>query len=126
MFRLKELRLNSGITQKQLANHLRIAQNTLSYWENEKYEPDSENLAAIADYFDVSVDYLLGKTETKKAPVESDKGNKSAAVLEFQNLVRSISLDQVREVKAFLSLSDEQRRAILALAKIDLDDKEES
>ena len=110
MLRLKELRLNSGITQKQLANHLRIAQNTLSYWENGKYEPDSENLTAIADYFDVSVDYLLGKTDIKKAPVESDKGNRPAMEREFMEL--------------FELLPAEKRKTIVAVMKSLLTDKE--
>ena len=122
--RLKELREVRKLSQAKLAYALGVRQSTVAMWENGKNKPEFDTLTRIADFFNVSVDDLLNKTETKKAPVESDKGNKSAAVLEFQNLVRSISLDQVREIKAFLSLSDEQRRAILALAKIDLDDKE--
>ena len=57
--RIKELRLSKGITQAELAKTLGIAQNTLSYWENGKYDPDNDSLKKIASYFGVSVDYIL-------------------------------------------------------------------
>lgn len=70
--RIKELRLSKKITQVELAKHLSVSQGTLSFWEQGKYEPDNKSLAKLADYFGVSVDYLLGKTDIKKAPHGSE------------------------------------------------------
>jgi transcriptional regulator with XRE-family HTH domain len=57
---LKTLRKINGLTQKELAEKLKIKQNSHSDWENGKSEPNIEMLVRIADYFDVSLDYLLG------------------------------------------------------------------
>lgn len=61
MTRIKELRLQFGITQKELAKKLNIAQNTLSTWETGKFEPDISALNKLGEIFNVSTDYLLGR-----------------------------------------------------------------
>ena len=63
MIHLKELRDRNKISQKDLASRLGVAQNTLSNWENGNRHPDPEMLTKIADYFDVSLDYLLGRCD---------------------------------------------------------------
>lgn len=63
MFRLKEIRKNKGISQLKLAMDLNMGQNTISRYENEVREADYKTLIMFADYFDVSVDYLLGRTD---------------------------------------------------------------
>lgn len=73
MQKLKELRIERGIQQKDLAATLGIGANTLSRYENGKREPDNHTLVQLADYFGVSVDYLLAHDpENKKAPPQSD------------------------------------------------------
>ncbi|MFQ6367189.1 helix-turn-helix domain-containing protein [Lactococcus lactis] len=57
---LKTLRKINGLTQKELAEKLKIKQNSYSDWENGKSEPNIEMLVRISDYFDVSLDYLMG------------------------------------------------------------------
>lgn len=61
MNNLKALRTKKGLYQKDVASFLNVAVSTYSYWEQGKFEPDSETLKKLADYFDVSVDYLLGR-----------------------------------------------------------------
>lgn len=61
--RLIEQRKLNKLTQRQLADYLQIAQPSYIRYENGSAEPSFENLVKIADYFDVSVDYLLGRTE---------------------------------------------------------------
>lgn len=61
MNNLKALRTQKGIYQKDIASFLNVAVSTYSYWEQGKFEPDSETLKKLADYFNVSVDYLLGR-----------------------------------------------------------------
>lgn len=59
--RIKELRKEKGIKQIELCKVLGISQGNLSNWENDVYEPDKKSLLKMADYFGVSVDYLLGR-----------------------------------------------------------------
>lgn len=75
MQKLKELRIERGIQQKELAATLGIGANTLSQYENGKREPDNKTLVKLADYFGVSVDYLLEHTdapEKQENPPQSD------------------------------------------------------
>ena len=63
MLKLKEVRLKFNIRQKDVCDALSIPQNTYSQYENNKREPDNETLSRIADYFHVTTDYLLGRTD---------------------------------------------------------------
>ena len=65
IFRLKELRKERKISQLKLALDLNMNQNTISRYENMERAADYETLVKFADYFGVSVDYLLGRTEKK-------------------------------------------------------------
>jgi transcriptional regulator with XRE-family HTH domain len=60
---LKELRTAKGITQEQLANVLRSSKQNVSRWEKGYFEPDQKTTIMIADYFDVSIDYLFGRSD---------------------------------------------------------------
>ena len=64
-FKLKELRQSQKISQLKLALDLNMNQNSISRYENMEREADYETLIKFADYFDVSIDYLLGRTENK-------------------------------------------------------------
>ena len=64
--RLKELRKKKGITQLKLAMDLGLNQNTVSRYETGEREADYKTLIMLADYFDVSVDYLLERTDNNK------------------------------------------------------------
>lgn len=61
--RLKELRKEKGLSQLRLATDLHTTQNTISRYETGEREPGIAELIKIADYFNVSVDYLIGRTE---------------------------------------------------------------
>ena len=64
--RLKELRKKKKITQLKLALDLNMNQNSVSRYENGEREADYSSLIAFADYSDVSIDYLLGRTDNPK------------------------------------------------------------
>ncbi|MBR3869389.1 MAG: helix-turn-helix transcriptional regulator [Clostridia bacterium] len=64
--RLKEIRKSKGISQLKLALELNTNQNTISRYETGEREPGIAELIKIADYFDVSVDYLLERTDNPK------------------------------------------------------------
>ncbi len=61
--KLKELRKKRKISQLKLAMDLGMNQNSISRYENGEREADYKSLIAFADYFDVSIDYLLGRTD---------------------------------------------------------------
>lgn len=63
VFRLKELRKKRKISQLKLALDLNMNQNTISRYENMEREADYETLIRFADYFNVSLDYLLGRSD---------------------------------------------------------------
>lgn len=67
--RLKELRENKGMNQREFAADFGVSAGTIGMWESGAREPKTlEDLQRIADYFGVSVDYLLGRDDNKKAP----------------------------------------------------------
>ena len=59
--RLKELRLQHGFSQEELAEKIGIKRNSYSDWENGKCKPNYEKLEKIADFFGVSLDWLFGR-----------------------------------------------------------------
>ncbi len=61
--RLLELRKDKKISQAALAKQLQVSYAVVCYWETDRSEPTAPNLVKIADYFGVSVDYLLGRTD---------------------------------------------------------------
>ena len=61
--RLKELRSEKGLSQHALALELHYSQSIISEWEINNSEPTATAIVAVADYFDVSTDYLLGRKE---------------------------------------------------------------
>lgn len=70
MERIKELRQALGIRQVDMASDFGISQSTLSTWEGGRYEPDLATVTKLADYFGVSIDYLVGRTSNPKTANE--------------------------------------------------------
>lgn len=63
--RLKDLREDNDITQTEIAGILNIRQNTYSQYENQKRDIPISLLWKLADYYDTSIDYLVGRTDKK-------------------------------------------------------------
>lgn len=61
--RLSELRKERGYTQKAFAQELYVTERCIRAYENETRHPDYNGLLALADYFDVSLDYLVGRSD---------------------------------------------------------------
>lgn len=59
---IKSLRKEKGLTQVQLAEAFNLDQTAISKWENGKALPDTQMLIRLAEFFDVSTDYLLGRS----------------------------------------------------------------
>ncbi len=65
--RLKDLREDNDVTQKELSEHLHIKQNTYSQYENGQRQVPIDILISLAKYYNTSLDYLVGITNVKKA-----------------------------------------------------------
>jgi len=61
--RLKQLRKQNSLTQKMLGQNLNLGESTISMYELGEREPNFETLEILADYFNVDIDYLLGKSD---------------------------------------------------------------
>ena len=71
--KLKKLRTEKGLTQKELADRLHVTFQTVSKWENDENEPDISTLKELAKLYDCSVDYLISEDEeeiVEETPVE--------------------------------------------------------
>ena len=72
--RLKQLRIKNGLKQQELANMFGLSSGTISFYESEQRKPDIDFIVAVAKYFDVSTDYLLGLTNaTDKENIDISK-----------------------------------------------------
>lgn len=80
---IQALRKKRGVTQEQLARHLGVSPQAVSKWENGGY-PDGDLLPRLADYFEVSIDYLYGR-EKEKAPLEQEILEVAQAVWEMDS-----------------------------------------
>lgn len=69
MLNLKEIRMERKISQQKLADIIGVSRSTIAMWETAGSQPDNEMLKKIADFFNVSTDYLLGR-ETPKNEYE--------------------------------------------------------
>ena len=70
--RLKKLREENNISQEQLANKLNVSASSIGMYETDKREPSDEIKTKIAKIFDVSIDYLVGKSDIKNPEIKED------------------------------------------------------
>lgn len=68
--RLKDLRKEKGVTQPELASLFNVTTSTVSAWEVGKAQPNYDILIGLADYFNVTTDYLLGLNQDDHAKIE--------------------------------------------------------
>lgn len=66
--RLKELRIEKSLTQLELSEIMKCGQSSISNWENGKREIDAVMAVKFANFFDVSVDYFMKRTNLRKKP----------------------------------------------------------
>lgn len=66
--KIKELRLNSGISQKKLADAIGVAQSSINYWEKGQRTPSASAAQKLADYFNITLDELYDIDNTEDIP----------------------------------------------------------
>lgn len=101
MLRIRELRLENGISQKELAEKFSMSQGNLCDWEKGRSEPDVSSLVALADFFGVSVDYLVGRTDVQSPVDEDDK-----LINEKRLLVEKIKRADEKTLRVLTSVAD--------------------
>lgn len=84
--RLTELRKNLDITQAELSKKTGIGRSTIASYEATGKKPPMDRVIQLADFFDVSVDYLLGNTNTKEKSNNKSKNNENILDLDFDML----------------------------------------
>lgn len=97
MIRLKSLRQENGYTQFKVAKHLGITQSAYANYERGARQPDADTISKIADFFHVSVDYLIGRTDDPHP-------------LSLDEQMEGIEFALYGEIK---DLTDEQKQEIL-------------
>lgn len=97
--RIKYLRENRNITQRELANILNIANSTMSQYESDIRVPSDDIKIKIADYFNVTVDYLLGRPNNTSANPSNDFSNERVKILAREaNDLSDVQLDLIRSM----------------------------
>ena len=97
---LKLLRLEKELSQKQLAEKVNVSQQSINKYENQNCEPDIDMLISMADYFGTTVDYLIGKDDSKYS---SD--DLSSREWELLNWYRNIDDSRQEAFSAFIDFS---------------------
>lgn len=96
---LRNLRLQRGISQQRLADAVELTQQAINQYENHSIEPDIYMLMRLADYFEVSVDYLIGHTPSKEdAPEEAEPSREEWALLRDWRTLNASQKDSLRQV----------------------------
>lgn len=106
--RLRLLRKKHSLTQVQFAQKLNVANGTVAMWETGKREPDFDTILRIADFFHVSVDYLLGRDTEKPTPMNGS--GLSEIRKDFMGLVDRLTPDQQQLLLAQLQAWTEQNQ----------------
>ena len=78
--RIKELRNAHNLTQVEFGNKLSVAKQTVSNWENNNIQPSIDMLIKIADFFGVSTDYLLGRSNDNSLDVSALSAGQAAHI----------------------------------------------
>lgn len=92
---IAKLRNQIGLSQRNLAEVLNVSSGAVAMWETNKRQPDISTVLRLADYFNVSIDYLLGRTfDKKEEPLTNIKNNE----LIKQALKDTVLLDQNGEL----------------------------
>lgn len=95
---IKQLRKGAGMKQSELAKILNVGQSTISGWENGTFEPDQKTLCKIAEIFNVSIDYLVGNSDTKKPLTSEDMSGLTDKQIKILQMMEKMTPEQQDEI----------------------------
>ena len=93
---LKLLREKHGVTQQRLASAVGVSQQSINKYENHNVEPDIHTLIAIADFFQTSIDYLIGHV----------------VVTDSENTIMKLNADEMKLISGYRFLSPKEKESI--------------
>ncbi len=102
MNRFKELRQHRGLSQEQLAAAVNVVQTAVSKWERGKAFPDMPIAIRLADFFSVSVDYLLGRDVQIEKPATGEGDGLSDIQRRNIDLMKNLTAEEAIQVRAFV------------------------
>ena len=114
--RLKRLRNEAGLSQEQLAERLQLSRPAIGHYETGFRKPDLDTLQCIARFFDVSTDYLLGRTDDPTPPsadLSDVLSTDEAITLAFSKVggpLAELSPEAIRSVKEYIEFVHERER----------------
>lgn len=97
--RLKKLRENKNLSQYDLAHDLSISQSAIGNWESGKREPNFSMMQKIANYFNVSVDYLLGREDSPTFTIPDTLKDTQIA---FTDGLQDLDEEELKQVADFV------------------------
>ena len=95
---LRKLRDRHDMTQEALGKLLNVTQSTIAYYESGKKQPTLETLIIIADYFEVSTDFLLNRTNVISTTSEISKSDS-----ELLNKINKLSDENRKEIESYIN-----------------------
>jgi transcriptional regulator with XRE-family HTH domain len=102
--RLKQLRDEINLTQEELAKLLNLSRGTYAHYELGKRQPDYDTLMSIANFFEVSVDYLLGNSDSRNSNTSDEIVTKAFSLKEGVTELPQEALDQIDEYIRLMKL----------------------
>lgn len=101
MNRLRELRLEKGLLQSDIAKIINKGERTVGFYETEERDMGTETLSILADFFNVSIDYLLGKTDIRNSSKQIDDILNEAMIGMSAEEYEKLSEAQKKQIKDF-------------------------
>ena len=103
MDNLKKLREEAGLSQQKLADQLGLTQQSIFSYETGAYEPDISTLKRLADYFNTSVDFLIGHTEIRRRIEKVEKFDLNKQEAQIMEEYRSLSAKAQKSFQLILA-----------------------
>lgn len=117
--RLKYLRNKKKLTQAEMAKKIDVARTTYAMYEQNKREPDNEILNRIADFYNVSTDYLLGRTDNPNPPnqlPELTEQDEKDIAKDLEKIIKNLSTDGYAHFdgRSLEELDEEDKQLLIA------------
>ncbi|OAO83561.1 transcriptional repressor of PBSX s [Anoxybacillus flavithermus] len=111
--RLKRLRLEKKLTQEELGKKINVTKVSISGYENGNRTPDTETLQKLADFFNVTTDYLLGRTDDPNPPRSDNE--ELGTLARINQLIKEYGIEQMGffDIEKWKHLTEDEIREII-------------
>lgn len=110
--RIKIERLKKKLSQEELSKIIGVTQQAVGKWERARAMPDNDILLKLADFFNVSVDYLLGRSTSIQEPYAPGLSPDELALIEKYRRMKDNEKDTMHKVADTIAPNDEQAAAV--------------